>query len=205
MSLETSAWVASRKNAPKAPTQTSLVAFHAGSVLLGASVTHQETHWKVSVKHVSQEDMLQVLGGLLAMSVKARKHPRLVPLCASSAQAEGFSRITYVMTVAMELLQLAVPQAAVRVSPENTVSSTAPNANYAPPESSATKPKPPLAKPAYLALVAPTPAPKVCLPKPSVQDARQAKQVAVAQVVKVQKLLDVLNAMLANTPKIQVK
>ena len=160
MSLETSAWVASRKNAPKAPTQTSLVAFHAGSVLLGASVTHQETHWKVSVKHVSQEDMLQVLDKLLAMSVKARKHPRLVPLCASSAQAEGFSRITYVMTVAMELLQLAVPQAVVRVSRENTVSPTAPNANYAPPESSATKPKPPLAKPAYLVPKAPIQAPK---------------------------------------------
>ena len=64
------------------------------------------------------------------------------------------------MTVAMELLQLAVPQAALCVSPENTVSPTALNANYAPPESSATKPKPPLAKPAYLVPKAPIQAPK---------------------------------------------
>ena len=43
----------------------------------------------------------------------------------------------------------------------------------------------------------------MCLLEASVQDARQAKQVA--QAVKVQKLLDVLNATLENTPKIQVK
>ena len=43
----------------------------------------------------------------------------------------------------------------------------------------------------------------MCLPKASVQNAHQAKQVA--QLVKVQKLPDVLNATLENTPKNQVK
>ena len=81
--------------------------------------------------------------------------------------------------------------------------STAPNANYAPPESSATKPKPPRAKPAKNAQEAPTQVPKVCLPKASVQNVRQAKQVA--KWAKVRKPLDVLNVTLENTPKNQAK
>ena len=77
------------------------------------------------------------------------------------------------------------------------------HAIYALPERSATKPKPPPAKLAYLAQEAPTQAPKVCLPKPSVQNVHQAKQVA--KQAKVRKLPDVQNAMPENTPKIQVK
>ena len=203
MSLETSAWVASRRNAPKAPTQTSMVAFHASSVLLGASATHQETHLKVSAKHVSQEDMLQVLEELFAMSARARKHPRLVPLCVSSAQAESFPRITYVMAAAKELLRLAVPQAVLSASLESTGPKTVPSANYALLESSAIKPKPTPAKPAKNAQEAPTQARKVCLLKPSVQNARQAKQVA--HRTKARKPLDVLNVMLENTPKYRAK
>ena len=95
------------------------------------------------------------------------------------------------------------PQAALRVSLESTARKTAPNANYAPPEHSATKPKPPPAKPAKNVQEAPTQAPKVCLPKPSVQNVHQAKQVA--KQAKVRKLPDVQNAMPENTPKIQVK
>ena len=59
------------------------------------------------------------------------------------------------------------------------------------------------AKPAKNVQEAPTQAPKVCLPKASVQNAHQAKQVA--QLVKVQKLPDVLNVTRENTPKNQAK
>ena len=107
------------------------------------------------------------------------------------------------MTAAMELLQLAVPKAARRVSPENTVSPTAPNANYAPPEHSATKQMPLRAKLAKNVQEAPTQSPKVCLPKPSVQNVRRVKQVA--KQAKVQKPPDVLIATPESTPKIQVK
>ena len=79
------------------------------------------------------------------------------------------------MTAAMELLQLEVPQAALRVSPENTASPTAPNANYAPPESSATKPMPPPAKLAYLAQEAPTVAQKELNPTPIATYVQRAK------------------------------
>ena len=62
---------------------------------------------------------------------------------------------------------------------------------------------PPPAKPVENAQEAPTQAPKVCLPKPSAQNARRAKQVA--KRAKVRKPLDVLNVMLENTPKHRAK
>jgi hypothetical protein len=52
------------------------------------------------------------------------------------------------------------PQAVHLAKLESMEPSTAPNANYAPPESSATKPKLPLAKPASLVPKAPIQAPK---------------------------------------------